>query len=203
MSLVDDLISGIIGAFAGAFAGMILSNISMPSFTKLEVTGNDAKIFDEDQKKEIDAIQCSVRFAIEWKLLKLTLRSKLLAENAQGWVKLNCGPQGSQGHSSTAPWAYLYYYNMDIVGEESLVVLFLSKDCKIDSNNCKIYFTVRPNSDRWDERSTNVLDYNEIKDCKLKIRTASRNANGIELSYTVKEFVHECIDYYNKNYCKK
>lgn len=95
-----------------------------------------------------------------------------------------------------APWGYGYHYAMDIVGKESLVVLFLNKNCLKDLNNCNLFFPVRPiNSPRWEwDPRSNLFEYNQFKNRKLKIRVASRNANGTEIPCELAKFVERCIE---------
>ena len=203
-------ISTIIGgglALLGVFIGKWLDIASKPSFSFLEVTGTPAKILINDNEEQ-DVIQCSARFVVDWGYFKRILRrSRLIAENAQGWVKLESMDK-LKGHSSPAPWAYGYYYTMDIVGEESLVVLFLTKDCINNLENCKVVFPVRPiNAQRWDDKDRNnkaEFNYSEIKDRKLLIRVASRNANGTEKRCELAKFVEQCkCDCMSRDDCRK
>ncbi|BDC17409.1 hypothetical protein [Acidianus sp. HS-5] len=175
----------------GVFIGKWLDIASKPAFSFLEVTGTPAKILISNVQQ--DVIQCSARFVVDWGYFKMiSRRSRLIAENAQGWVKL----EGK--HSSPAPWAYDYYYSMDIVGEESLVVLFLTKDRINDLENCKVIFPVRPiNVQKWDRNNKVEFNYNGIENQELLIRVASYTANGTEKRYKLAEFVKQCINDYN------
>lgn len=144
-----------------------------------------------------EVIQCAVRYSIKWSKFK----GRLLAENAQGWVELK-KKDSSEGHASPAPWAFSHHYVMDIVGEESLVVLFLKKSCVNNLESCELFFPVRPgDSYSWDKDPNlrKLFKYVDVKDRELKIRVASRNANGTEKTYKLAKFVEQCINAYKSD----
>ncbi|BDB97448.1 hypothetical protein [Saccharolobus caldissimus] len=190
IDIIIGLAGGVISTSIGAIVAKWLDIASRPSFNPIKITATPICF----PNKEV-FIQCSYMFEIKWKSPKAPKRlfvtkSMLLAENAQGWVEL----EGL--HSSPAPWGYGYHYAMDIVGKESLVVLFLNKNCLKDLNNCNLFFPVRPiNSPRWEwDPRSNLFEYNQFKNRKLKIRVASRNANGTEIPCELAKFVERCIE---------
>ncbi|QGA53800.1 hypothetical protein GFS03_03965 [Sulfolobus sp. E5-1-F] len=210
----------ILGTIFGVILGRYLDTLFKPEFKFLKVTGNEieglkirvkevdpqeSEYIPCDEKQKYKCIQCSMRYEVEY----IPFGSRALAKNSRGWVKLD------DKHGAMAPWGYTYKYSLDIVGEESLVVLFirLKTDSsgqgtsdkssledvnKLLGNIDKICFTVPPgeSSEAWNRILNPCFKFDDIRDLELDVRVAAENVNGSVNRWKLKKFVEECLQNY-------
>ncbi|BFI76516.1 hypothetical protein [Sulfurisphaera ohwakuensis] len=163
-----------------------------------EVIKPKLKPSDIDGVKINEYLQCNIKYETESKFGRVGK-----AINAVGHVKL------IYVHSAKSPWAQGYKYSLDIVDEESLVVLFLYPipRSQEDLHNTIVCFPVLPlNSDVWDNRYpieyikefesgkvNSCRKFDEISQNTLEITVASDNIDGKKYQSSLDEFVKECI----------
>jgi hypothetical protein len=210
----SSIVSAIIGGVAGGLAGYITSIRCKPHLECIGITGNtppDASPpFSLISTK---ALECSARFevAYHWRL-----GERFVARNSRGWLAIYDN-SGKRVHNSPGVWAWNYVVNVDIVGEESLILFHVYP--KIDNPNDPALIVVPTPTAQlgaWSPyTSYQCLDYNNYlarnpqhqqfsqvckvkanRDFTLEARVASENAHGTRVKMSLGDVLSKCIKSY-------
>ena len=213
----SSIVSAIIGAVAGGLAGYIASIWCKPHFERIGITGdmlpNASPPFSSIST---DTLQCSARFevAYHWRL-----GERFVARNSRGWLAIYDN-SGKRVHNSPGVWAWNYVVNVDIVGEESLVLFHVYP--KINNPNDPALIVVPTPTAQlgaWLPYTSYLcLDYNNYlarnpqhqqfsqvckvkanRDFTLEARVASENAHGTTVKMSLGDVLSKCIESYESD----
>ena len=119
MDWIIALASSIAGSLVGGFLGYALGINSRPRFRLLGITGNRVGSINPFNQVSQYSLQCGVMFRVSYRFIG----ERFIAKNARGWVAI-IDDHGNEVHAMHNPWAIDGNpLSMDLVGEESLILL--------------------------------------------------------------------------------
>jgi len=210
----SNVVSAVVGALVGGLAGYITSTAFKPSFRYMGITGNKLNLASPPFSSiSSETLQCAARFevAYHWRF-----GERLVARNSRGWLAIYDN-SGKRVHNSPGVWAWNYVVNVDIVGEESLI-LFHVYPIIGNPNDPALIVVPTPTAQRraWSPyTSFQCLDYNDYlarnpqhqrfsqvckvkanQDFTLEARVASENAHGTKVKKSLGDVLSKCIKSY-------
>jgi hypothetical protein len=204
----------IVRAFVDSFVDGLVSTVSKPRFKYIGITGIDFNAPPPPFSSiSTNALECSVRFEVTY---HRGFGEGFVARNSRGWLAIYDN-SGKRVHNSPGVWAWNYVVNVDIVGEESLI-LFHVYPIIGNPNDPALIVVPTPMAQlgAWLPYTSYLcLDYNDYlarnpqhqrfsqvckvkanRDFTLEARVASENAHGTKVKKSLGDVLSKCIKSY-------